>query len=493
MKSLLIIIVLSPFLLMAQANKKRFVPTFKESEKTTHKIKKGQVYTFGYLMVLENRSNPTSNTIQLPVYIFKSRSSNPKPDPIIYTVGGPGSTTMPSAQYMNYYTYLDDRDFILIEQRGNYYAQPHLDCPEWSEAVYISNLPNFNKNQTDSLLENAAKACRTRLVEKGIDLNSYNTNEIAADIFDLTKALGIERYNLLTMSYSTKIAQVMLRDYPQGIRSVVMDSPLPLASSFDEESNSNLMETLNLLLDDCASDTICNEAFPNLKARFLNYLRQITESPLKVRVENPKSGKEELFLLKGEDLITVFTNAYTSDVPNIPLEIHKILTNDLSSVKAQLIKLFDPPKHGGDGIGMRLSVWCAEENPFASQETIAKETDKYPEISGLSPAVYSDQVCAIWGVEKVRDIEDKPISSEVPVLLLNGQYDELTPPKWAKEMQKYLKNSFHLVFKGWKHGPISNWGNPCAMEAANNFFNDPSKAPRPECFNEIKTPSFKVD
>ena len=114
---------------------KSFEPVFKPSKKTTHKIPKGQKYTFGYLEVMENRNNPGSQTIEIPVYIFKSRSPNPKPDPIIYTVGGPGSTTMPSAQYMNYYEYLDDRDFILVEQRGNFYAKPHLDCPEWAKCA----------------------------------------------------------------------------------------------------------------------------------------------------------------------------------------------------------------------------------------------------------------------------------------------------------------------------------------------------------------------
>jgi carboxypeptidase C (cathepsin A) len=70
---------------------------------------------------LENRQDRQSVTIELPIYIFESRSDNPTKDSIIYTVGGPGSTSMPTAHYMTYYQYLDDRDFILVEQRGNYY------------------------------------------------------------------------------------------------------------------------------------------------------------------------------------------------------------------------------------------------------------------------------------------------------------------------------------------------------------------------------------
>ena len=179
-------------------NTNSFQPKFKQSRKTTHEIKKGQKYTFGYLEVLENRNKPDGNRIKLPVYIFKSRSDNPKPDPVIYTVGGPGYTSMRASQYMQYYKYLDDRDLILFEQRGTQFAQPNLACPEWSEAVYLANLPENREANRDSIFTKAALKCRERLVNDGIDLNGYHTKEIAADIEDLRRVLHIEQYCIAT-------------------------------------------------------------------------------------------------------------------------------------------------------------------------------------------------------------------------------------------------------------------------------------------------------
>lgn len=469
-----------------------FQPKFKESKKTTHKIKDGQEFTFGYLEVLENRQKPNSRRIEIPVYIFKSRNNNPKKDPIIYTVGGPGSTTMPSAQYMNYYKYLDDRDFILVEQRGNYYAKPHLDCPEWSQAIHESNQPDFDHTAYEKVFNNAAIKCRERLEKKSIDLNGYNTNEIAADINDLITILEIENYNLLTISYSTKIAQVLMRDYPDKIRSVVMDSPLPLEVSYDEESVQNLLESVSKLLTDCENDEKCNAAYPNIEARFFEYLEEKTINPLSVEIENPKNGNTETFYLKGDDLISVFTSASTGDVPNIPFEINRLLNNDLTSVKEQLSYLFEEPGEGA-GIGMRLSVWCSEENPFNSLDIIEEETYKYPQLKGISPAIYDNEICEIWGVKNVSEMENNAIKSNIPVLLISGEYDELTPSKWAKAMMPNLGNSYHLTFKGWKHTPTTNWGNPCAMQAANDFFNNPAEKPNPTCLREIKTPKFKTE
>ena len=453
-------------------------------------IKKDQQYQFGYLIVPENRSNPKSKSIQLPVYIFKSRNPNPQADPIIYTVGGPGSTTMTSAPYMNYYSYLDDRDFILFEQRGTAYAKPALNCPEWSKAIAETNAPNFDAKKRDRILSLAAAECKERLEAEGIDLNAYHTKAIAADIADLRKVLGLKSYNLLTISYSTKIAQVLLRDFPEGIRSVVMDGALPLAARYDEESNANLMQAVDKLLSDCAADPGCSQQFPSLKSRFYEFLESKNEAPLSIEVTNPKTKEPELFYLKGRDLIGVFTAASTSQVPAIPEEIEKILQGDYSAIQASLAELFDYPGDGV-GIGMRLSVWCAEEYPFANQNVIEQEKEKHAAIKGRSPAVYQSEVCKIWGVQTAPKIEDQAIKSEVPVLLLNGEYDEFTPPHWAAAMQKHLSNSFHLVFPGWKHSVTTNWSNTCGMESARAFFNDPNQKPELDCWKALEQTKFR--
>ncbi len=332
-----------------------FTPRFKESKETTHKIKEGQEFTFGYLEVPENRQNPNSNIIKLPVYIFKSRSKNPKSDPVIYTVGGPGYTSMRAAQYMKYYKYLDDRDFILFEQRGNQYAQPNLACPEWAEAVYQSNLPENRDTKSDSIFNQAVLKCRQRLVKSGIDLNGYHTKESAADIEDLRRVLNIDQYNFLSGSYSTKIAQVLLREHPESIRSVVMDSPLPLESNYDEVSVTNLYEATNKLLDDCENDNDCNRAFPELKSRFFQFLEDANQNPLTISIANPIDSTEEIFKLKGKDLIAVFIDASTSEVPSFPLEMNKLLNGNYTSIKKHLTNLLQEPDDG-DGQGMRLSV-----------------------------------------------------------------------------------------------------------------------------------------
>ena len=472
-----------------ESNTKFFVPKFTIEEKTTHKIPNGQDFAFGYLEVLENRQKAQSKTIRFPVYIFKSRNPNPQKDPIIYTVGGPGYSTMPSAPYMKYYKYLDDRDFILVEQRGNKYAQPHLDCPEWTKTLNESMIGGYDSKTSTEQLSQSAMKCRERLFNNGIDLDGYNTNEIAADINDLVDVLGIKQYNLLTISYSTKIAQVLMRDYPERIRSVVMDSPLPLEVNYDEESVDNLMSSIDALLTDCENNQSCNSKFPDSKERFYSFLREKSQHPLILEIENPKDGEKVKFYLEGKDIITLCSSASTDELPYLPLMINRLLNNDFETIENELIKLFEGPGNG-DGIGMRLSVWCSEENPFNDQTKVQEQIEKYDEVKGLSPAVFEREICDIWNVKAVSQKENLPVKSDIPVFMINGEYDNETPVKWARSMLPNFRNGHHLIFKGWKHTPTTNWGNQCAMQAANDFFNNPEVRPGPSCLDEILGGAF---
>ncbi|HZH94599.1 MAG TPA: hypothetical protein VEY06_01890, partial [Flavisolibacter sp.] len=182
------------------------VPRFELSDSTVIEIPKDQKRTFGYLVVYEDRSRKAGKKLRLPVFILKSRSLNPKPDPVLFTTGGPGGSTLNTARYGAYYSYLDDRDFIVFEQRGTQYAQPNLACPELDSIRKNNKWITLNDSQKEALQVEAAARCKTRLVNAGVDLSCYNTKASAEDIEDLRKVLGVKQFNLYTVSYSTKIA-----------------------------------------------------------------------------------------------------------------------------------------------------------------------------------------------------------------------------------------------------------------------------------------------
>lgn len=445
-------------------------------------------FSFGYLTVPENRQQPNSRMIQLPVYIFKSRSKNPAPDPVLYTVGGPGGSSLSAAPYMRAFAYLEDRDLILFEQRGTRYAKPHLACPEWAAVGPKFAGQDLSEAARNLAYVNAAKECRDRLLKEGIDLDGYTTREIAADIEDLRKALKLDQLNLLTISYSTKIAQVMMREYPNSLRSVVMDSPLPLAASYDETSITNLMETYETVFNDCALNPACANQHPQLQARFLSFLDSIQEHPLQLTVDAPKGNKQVTLQLTGKDLVGSLSTTSTGRLPGFLTKVEAVMAGD----PEVLASIHSWPRGGsGSGQGMRLSVWCAEEAVFVDTTKVAAERQRFAALSGLGSRVFSFEVCQAWGVRSAPPLENEAISSTVPTLLISGTYDPDTPIKWARQMQQELANSFHLEFPGWGHTPTTYWDNPCAMQAARAFFNQPAEKPAIPCLETL--PRFRLE
>lgn len=468
------------------------LPRFKRCKKPPLKIPKGQQYEFGYLEVLENRDRPDGPTIQLPVYIFKCRSAVPAKDPILYTVGGPGGSTMFSATYAEYYDYLEDRDFIFFEQRGTAFAKPCLDCPELDAANQASTDPRLSSEAQDALFTEAAQACRDRLTKQGIDLNAYNSLAIVADIEDLRQTLGIAQWNLLTISYSTKIAQLLMRDHPETLRSVVMDSPLPLETNWDEVGLSNAVNAMDKLFRDCAEDSACASAFPKLKSQFYSYMEGLEAQPLTLEVTHPKTKENLTFRLTGKDLFFLFVPQVTRGIDMIPLRIQRLLEGDYSEIKSTLASLLGSDRKSRLAMGMRISVWCAEEYPFVDRDSVQAEMDRYPMLAGTSPWVIAPEVCDLWRVSPAQPSENVSFLSSVPTLVINGEYDSATPMEWGAQMVERLENGYHIVFKGWAHTPTSYWSKPCGMAVARAFFNNPSQSPTIPCQQALAPPKFKT-
>src|SRR5215211_3221929 len=84
----------------------------------------------GTLVVPENRADPQSRLIALPVTRIRARSGNPA-EPIFRLQGGPGVTNM---EFREASRFADDRDVVLVGYRGMD-GSSVLDCPEVESAL----------------------------------------------------------------------------------------------------------------------------------------------------------------------------------------------------------------------------------------------------------------------------------------------------------------------------------------------------------------------
>ncbi|MEL7162566.1 MAG: alpha/beta hydrolase, partial [Bacteroidota bacterium] len=265
--------------------------------------------------------------------------------------------------------------------------------------------------------------------------------------------------------------------------------PLPLAANWDETSVTNTRNTYEAIFRDCAVDPACAKKHPSLRERFYAFLEGLTKDPILLTIPLPDGKDSTSYTVTGKEVFALLGDVSSAEIPRVPALLENLLAGDLTMLEE--VGTGRLQMGTGSGLGMRLSVWCAEELIFADPARVARERTRYPEITGAEPTVFRYEVCRAWNVRPELLRENQPVTSDIPTLLLSGGYDPITPPAWAEEMRATLSNALHLVFPGWTHGVTTYWDNPCGMDVARAFFNDPSGPLSTNCLDQLSPVVFE--
>lgn len=442
-------------------------------------LTEGEDVDCGILYVPEDRADPDSPTIELAFAILYAAAEDVQPDPVIYLAGGPGGNAVDELEDWVDVPYLQDRDLILLDQRGTGYSFPSLNCPEIEQSE-----------------EGATQACRDRLIADGVNLQAYNSAENAADVADLRIALGYDEWNLYGISYGTRLALTVMRDHPEGIRSVIIDSVYPPEVNSWEEYGQNTADVFSRLFKACASDAGCAASFPDLEAVFYETVSALNAQPAQYTGIDPDTGSGVELSLSGDDLIDRFFQLMysTENIPYLPWLIYEIASENYSALDdlesgaifEQERRRQEPGEDISDSEGMNLSVECQEEVGFLDEDTALANVPAEPAAlidSSINTirATFSD--CRIWGVALGSPIEAKPVVSDIPTLVAAGEFDPITPAKWAESAASYLSNSFLFVFPGGGHGVIDM--NDCSQGIMQAFLGNPTQEPDAVCIDAM--------
>ncbi len=434
----------------------------------------------GYLIVPENYDKPQGSIIRLPVIIIHSRSSNPAPDPILYTEGGPGYSSLSSVWWMARSEFVNNRDAIILEQRGNLYAQPNLDCDlsVWSET------------------EAGHTPCLDSLKEKGIDLSQYTTAAIVADIHALRQTLGYETWNLYGSSYSTRLMQLTMHLHPEGIRSVILQSTSPLNETRYEHDLEHPMRAVQMMLDDCAADPACAAAYPDLETQLVTAVHDLNADPVSFDFTDSETGEPYSVAVDG----TRFLDWMTTDAFYGPARPpHKtaympLLIDRVAQGNTELLfPWLDDQMHGrymdsGFAWGLYFAVNCQDDASAVTAGMMAGQTAVYPQLDGYSRWARELEICNNWGLPAAPSLITEPLSSDIPTLILAGAYDPVTPPGWGQAVAAGLSRSYYYEFPSAGHNVDTD--NPCSQSIKTAFINDPTAVPDSSCIANVPGPSF---
>jgi pimeloyl-ACP methyl ester carboxylesterase len=443
----------------------------------------------GYLTVPEDRERPENGTVRLAVAILRSSSETPRPDPLIFLSGGPGGPTLQWIQYFRgpIAEVRQVRDVIFLDQRGTGFSEPSLECPEL-EAAVPQTFGADSDTESDRRRHIAAlQACRERLVAEGVDLSAYHSAAIAADVHDLMSTLEVERYNLYGVSYGTRIAQTVMRDYPEEVRAAVLDGVVPIEENMFETFAVSNVRSLNLLFERCASDSACNDAFPDLETFFYALADELEKDPQPVTVNGVtyQIGDGELFEIVNTALFDLESRV------EIPRRIHDLKDGQTTWVAQIVERIVDDPKTWSEGL--HFSVWCADELPFNSLAGAdAAQADIPPktlERVGAGELHGFLSLCEMWEVPAAGPVETEPVHSAIPTLLLSGEYDPVTPPAFAERVAAHLDNAQSYLIQGHCHGVFLS--SECAQAVTADFLDSPEDSAEHVCL-ERAAPSFRT-
>lgn len=447
-------------------------------------IPKGEKADCFYLIVPENRARKNGRTVRLPVIILKSDSPAPKPDPVLRTLGGPGGSSLRMVSGRRFSPWLKDRDMIIFEQRGTKYAGPALECPEVGEAAITGAKKQLDAAATKANELRAVRLCRERLVKQGVDLAAYNSTESAADIEDLRRALKLDKINLYGISYSARLMLNVMRDHPAGVRSVVLESVLPPEVNYDEVGVDGIVRAIDRLFAQCAADPACAGVYPKLEAEFYDLVAKTNSAPVSVSVRDGQTGENITLKLTGNDIVTWLADySLSSDgraIAAAPKQIAQLVKGDYTPLNDYAGSKLSPPFYS---LGMRYSVWCREEWPFEKRARIDAQAAAHPRLKDYEVQTLP-AICRVWNIPAAERRENLPVKSDIPTLILAGEYDAYTPPEWGRMAAANLKNSFFFEVPWVGHGPGFN-SPPCLGEMVAEFFSDPAKKPNSVCLEKI--------
>jgi pimeloyl-ACP methyl ester carboxylesterase len=451
----------------------------------------------GYAIVREDRSRTDGRTVRIPFVVLKATGSDPAPDPLVEVSGGPGGPSiffLPTAVPATLAPFQVQRDIIYFDQRGTGRSLPSLDCPEW-QAGFLNYLAIEQSIEQDGQSwVTAMRACHDRLTAEGLNFSAYTSSASAHDMEELLLTLGYEAWNFDAVSYGTRLGQTALRDTPEHIRSIVLDSNVPVqVNQIPSSHGADFERSLQTLFSGCQHDTACNGAFPDLETILFTLVAELNGNPVTLHPVNANTGEPFIAILTGDRLLFGLQQALydKSLIPLLPLAIASAANGNYALLTAGFGPIASTVTIAW---GMYFSVECNEEVPFITAEVIdAANAGVRDEIRDFGLSFWTQlhlDVCAFWGPAAPPALENEPVVSNIPALVLAGEYDPITPPHYSQLVAENLSHSSYFEFPSTSHGVFSGRG--CASDMVMQFLADPSVPPDGACIEDITPLQFVV-
>lgn len=433
-----------------------------------------------WVIVPIDRADPAAGNMGVSVAI-RPGTGEASLAPLAVLQGGPGGASSDLARFLPSRPYPQ----VLIDQRGVGFGSANYWCGEWQ--VRLAEFLEASHDEATAIASEAFARCSDRFRRDPV-FSHTSTEAHAADVVDVMTALGYDSWLLYGVSYGSTIALEVLRDAPAGLSGAVLDGVYPGHFDLDAAIAEAAERIIRELDEECSVDPACSAilATSGEGATMAGLLAELIERFNADPIIVPFSANETTLLEPVDALIDgdavagvvfqLFYNDFTATlVPGVlaglALGEEADADEDGGPTAAQAVALLGvetaSQQAHTSAPATFAAVTCAEWLPQASGPP--------PGIGEIGAAVVGEGLaaqCEPWAIE-ASPLPTEPVQSDLPVLLISGRFDPITPPSFAEEAAERLPQSTHIVSRTRGHG-IWVWGyDSCVDRIVADFLAQP--------------------
>lgn len=431
----------------------------------------------------ENPDAPEGRKIQVQFALVPALAKRAAADPIFVFAGGPGQSAIAVApQVLATQALLNARrDLVFVDQRGTGRSN-RLGCAAVADTAPLAQ-------SLDSAAHRARlDACVSDVLKQGHDTRQYATWIAVRDIDAVRAALGVERINLWASSYGTRAALEYLRQFPNQVRSAVLDGVVPPDAVLPESFARDNEAALQRLISACQEDRLCSANHPDLAAVIDQLLARADAGILRYTATHPITGVQEELTLDRTTLISSLRAPLYAPAlaATLPYALKRAAQGNVNALLAVTQALSAPASEALAEV-MHFAVVCAEDMPRMHSAVPHGAAPSSSRFAHTLEDLYR-HVCAQIPVRPVPREFFSLSDANVPVLLLSGGADPATPPRHGEAVRSQLKNARHLIAPHLSHG-VAHSG--CAPELIHRFIRQANFENIEEaCLKQIPRPPF---
>ena len=389
-----------------------------------------------------NPMDESAGTIDLKVAVIPALSLEPATDPFVPVAGGPGQSTIKfyAGWTAAFERIRQDRDILLLDQRGTGESAP-MTCELDEDAID----GKYSAEQTLRL----TRECLDLLPH---DPRFFTTSVAVQDLEALRVALGYARLNIYGASYGTRVAQHFARRYPDSTRTVILDGVVAPQIPLGPEIATESQRAIDRVFERCARDTACNERFPDIRSDFAALRDTLSVAPVAVALMHPVTAEQEFVEFGDQQLAAAIRLLLYSPrtVALLPLVISEAANGNYTPLAAQF-HMIAASLAESLSIGMHNAVMCTEDAPFIDWDNLDHDAIHASYMGPLQLDAIKT-MCSVWPAGVLDEDLREPLATDVPVLLLSGGADPITPARYAEMAAVDLRAAWLLTGEDQGHG-----------------------------------------